>query len=270
MSIVIFSGPTLWNDPVQGAAGFTWLPPARRGDLLRAAAERPFAIGLIDGCFETVPSVWHKEILWALAHGVHVFGAASLGALRAAELARYGMRGVGSVYAQYVQGTLERDDAVAVLHAPAAHCFQPITEALVDMTATLDRAAAEGVLDAASARRLAAIAAATFFKERTWNAVLVRARGRNGGRRLARFRCWLKLNRVEAKRADARQMLVEISAFAAATQTPFDPRGLDVPATSLWRVLEEEVLGSPPTALNRMQPPAPRGTTSSTAFGSAR
>jgi hypothetical protein len=241
MTIAIFSGPTLWNDPA--AADFTWLPPACRGDLLRVAAERPFAIGLIDGCFETVPSVWHKEILWALAHGVHVFGAASLGALRAAELARYGMRGVGTVFAQYAQGTLERDDAVAVLHAPAAHGFQPITEALVDMTATLDKAVADGVLDAASGRRLAGIAAATFFKERTWHEVLARARGRNGGRRLVRFGRWLKRNRVEAKRADARQMLVALRAFSAATPAPFEPRGLAAPATSLWRVLEEEVLG---------------------------
>jgi hypothetical protein len=252
MTLAIFSGPTLWNDPVRGAAGFVWLPPACRGDLLRVAAQRPFAIGLIDGCFETVPSVWHKEVLWALAHGVHVFGAASLGALRAAELTPFGMRGVGEVFAQYAQGTLERDDAVAVLHAPAAQAFQPITEALVDMQATLVRAVSDGVLDTATGRRLAAIAAATFFKERTWHEVLTQASGRRAGRRLARFRGWLLRNRVEAKRADARQMLVEMRTFAAATRAPFEPQGHGVPATSLWRALEAEVLGKRP----RLRSPA--------------
>ena len=55
----------------------------------------PRAIGIIDGVFLDVASVWHREILWALSQGVHVFGAASMGALRAAELDGFGMRGVG-------------------------------------------------------------------------------------------------------------------------------------------------------------------------------
>ena len=49
----------------------------------RSIAHRPRAIGIIDGYFQQVPSVWHKEILWAMAQGVHVFGSASMGALRA-------------------------------------------------------------------------------------------------------------------------------------------------------------------------------------------
>ncbi|MEJ0097006.1 MAG: TfuA-like protein [Bauldia sp.] len=43
-------------------------------------------IGLVDGVFENVASVWHKEILYALSEGVQVFGAASMGALRAADV----------------------------------------------------------------------------------------------------------------------------------------------------------------------------------------
>ena len=58
-------------------------PPRRRLSRGAGAAE---AIGIIDGYFERVPSVWHKEILWAMAEGIHVFGSASMGALRAAEL----------------------------------------------------------------------------------------------------------------------------------------------------------------------------------------
>ena len=38
-------------------------------------------IGIIDGHFGNVPSVWHKEILFALSKGVEVSGAASMGAL---------------------------------------------------------------------------------------------------------------------------------------------------------------------------------------------
>lgn len=63
------------------------------GDITRAASERPAVIGVIDGVFEVVPTVWHKEILWVMARGVPVYGAASIGAQRAAELAPFGMRG---------------------------------------------------------------------------------------------------------------------------------------------------------------------------------
>ena len=60
--------------------------PSAQGDVYRVAQERPSAIGIVDGYFEGVLSVWHKEILWAMAEGIHVFGSASMGALRAAEL----------------------------------------------------------------------------------------------------------------------------------------------------------------------------------------
>ena len=46
---------------------------------------------IVDGSFQWTPAVWHKEILWAMGRGVHVFGAASMGALRAAELDGFGL-----------------------------------------------------------------------------------------------------------------------------------------------------------------------------------
>ena len=104
-------------------ADATVLPPARQGDIYRAVRHyAPRAIGLIDGAFAEVRAVWHREILWALSQGVHVFGAASMGALRAVELAPFGMRGVGAVYQAYQTGVwpgfdelFEDDDEVAVL-----------------------------------------------------------------------------------------------------------------------------------------------------------
>lgn len=64
------------------------------GDLLRLAP-RP---GIVDGSFHQTRAVRHKEILALIDAGVTVLGAASMGALRAAELDTYGMIGVGRVY----------------------------------------------------------------------------------------------------------------------------------------------------------------------------
>ncbi len=57
---------------------------------------------LIDGYFHQVPSVQHKEILYALHQGLAVFGCSSMGALRAAELADFGMVGIGRVFRRTV------------------------------------------------------------------------------------------------------------------------------------------------------------------------
>ena len=102
----------------------------------------------MDGVFERVPAVWHKEILFALSEGIHVYGAASMGALRAAELDRFGMRGVGEVYRAYADGVLEDDDEVAVAHAGAEDGFRPISDSMVDIRATLERRGVERDRDA--------------------------------------------------------------------------------------------------------------------------
>ena len=108
MSCYVFLGPTL--PPVEAASLLeaVYLPPVRQGDVLRLVrSARPKAIGIVDGYFRAVPAIWHKEVLFALSQGVHVFGAASMGALRAAELDGFGMVGVGRVYEAYRSGTFE-------------------------------------------------------------------------------------------------------------------------------------------------------------------
>ena len=82
--------------------------PSARGDGRRLPAGPargpPARIAIIDGLFEQVPAVWHKELLFAMARGVEVSGAASMGALRAAELHAFGMIGVGPTFAAYKSG----------------------------------------------------------------------------------------------------------------------------------------------------------------------
>src|ERR1700758_4110244 len=106
MIAIVFSGPSLPLSKAPFVAGMEWRPPVRQGDLYKAALGRPALIGVIDGTFELVPTVWHKEILWAMAQGIHVYGAASIGALRAAELHSFGMVGIGRIFDAYRDGIL--------------------------------------------------------------------------------------------------------------------------------------------------------------------
>ncbi len=215
---VVFAGPSLPPALRPADPAFEWRPPVKQGELYQAALTRPAIIGVVDGYFEATPTVWHKEILWAMAQGVHVYGSASIGALRAAELHPFGMTGVGRIYEAYRDGVLEDDDEVAVLHGPEELGYPALTEAMVDIRATLDRAVSEGILDGRLAARLAEIGKGLFYKERSWRAMLRLAAA--GALPIAGFAAWLPGGRVEQKRADALEMIAAIRAHLAAGVAP--------------------------------------------------
>ena len=105
MKVVIFLGPSLPLEEARQILDAVYLPPAQQADIVSVVGmHRPDVIGLVDGEFGQSLSVWHKEILYALDRGIHVFGASSMGALRAAETDMFGMIGVGEVYRQFASG----------------------------------------------------------------------------------------------------------------------------------------------------------------------
>lgn len=146
MSTVVFLGPSIPKTRVPSVEGVEVRLPVRQGDVLRALEEGATRIGIIDGYFDQVPSVWHKEILFAIEQGVVVYGAASMGALRAAELHTFGMIGVGRVFEMFRDGVLEDDDEVALLHGSADDGYRNISEAMVNLRDIVGAAIDEGVV----------------------------------------------------------------------------------------------------------------------------
>jgi hypothetical protein len=208
MRAVIFAGPSLPPHVRPSISVVEWLPPVRQGDVYRAALTRPAIIAIVDGYFEVTPTVWHKEILWAMAQGIQVYGAASIGALRAAELDAFGMKGVGRIYEMYRDGVLQDDDEVAVLHGPEELGFPSLTEAMVNVRATLGGAVAVHVTDAAIAERLIRVAKALFYKDRTYDR-LFEAAALDGfdAAVLRPLRAFLSEGQIDQKRRDALEML---------------------------------------------------------------
>jgi hypothetical protein len=233
--------------------GLEWRAPVRQGDVYNAALSRPAIIGIIDGYFEVVPTVWHKEILWAMAQGIHVYGAASIGALRAAELADFGMRGIGSIYEQFRDGILDDDDEVAVLHGPAEVGYVQLTEAMVNVRATIEQALSAGVLDDNVATRLQEVAKGLFYKNRTYGVILEKAAELGlPADALDNFAAWLPTGCADQKRTDALAMIAAIGDHLARgvsrmeTQYHFEhtvfwedarqKAGKPRPTTILWRI----------------------------------
>jgi len=220
MIAVIFAGPSMPPSTLP-IAGIDWRPPVRQGDLYLAALSNPAIIGVVDGYFEIVPTVWHKEILWAMAQGIHVYGAASIGALRAAELVDFGMKGIGHIYRQFHAGQLMDDDEVAVLHGPAETGYVQVTDAMVNVRATIDRALQLGIVEPAFAARLVSIGKSLFYKDRTYEAVLHAATEQGLAPEAARrFADWLPGGKVDQKHIDASEMLQAITAHIAGGVSP--------------------------------------------------
>jgi hypothetical protein len=221
MTVFIFTGPTLTHSDVRAGLDAVCLPPVSQGDVYCVARQGAEAIGIIDGYFDSVPSVWHKEILWAMAQGVHVYGSASMGALRAAELAAFGMEGVGAIFAAYRDGTLEDDDEVAVQHGPPDTGYRCLSEALVNIRATLAQAAAQAVIRPATRAALEEIAKALFYPERSYPLLLRRAAGHGlPAAEVDALGAWLPQNRIDQKRQDAFAMLRLMRAQPAANLGP--------------------------------------------------
>jgi hypothetical protein len=200
-SAVVFLGPSLDRREAAALLPADYRPPAARGDLSRAAREGARVIGLVDGVFFQESSVGHREILAALKAGVHVVGASSMGALRAAELHTLGMEGVGEVYRMYRDGVLVSDDEVALAFDPET--FMALSEPLVNIRATLTRAEADGIIGYLDSEALLSVASSLYYPDRTYPRIVRVAKAAVDPRTLSRFARWVETGAVDLKRSDA-------------------------------------------------------------------
>lgn len=239
--LVVFCGPTIGPEEVRAVLPHAeCLPPVEQGAVLAAIARRPAAvIAIVDGYFDRVPSVWHKEILWALRSGTRVVGASSMGALRAAELHQFGMIGVGEVFEQFRSGQLTDDDEVAVLHGPAELGYPAVSTAMVDLRDRFLRAAAADVISPEQAAQLTAVAKDLHYRDRTVPAVLRAAQWDPADS--TRVQDFVAADGPGLKHRDALAMLEFLAGTRAEFDGPADPPDIDLPRTLFFDALQNEV-----------------------------
>ncbi|WP_116200012.1 TfuA-like protein [Amycolatopsis circi] len=219
---ILFVGPSL-PDAAELARGsdIEVLPPVAAGDLPRLSVAAGDAVGIVDGYFHQVGTVRHKEILALLGEGVRVLGAASMGALRAAELDVFGMEGIGRIYADYRDGRLEADDEVTLLHSTPEEDYRPLSEPLVCMRATFSQAVAAGVCDSETAACLVAVLACWPFGRRSYDGLAAAGREAGIDPKLAReIGQYCVAHRLDPKRSDA---ILLLDALRHERPTPLDP-----------------------------------------------
>ncbi|SFU14732.1 hypothetical protein SAMN05444141_11055 [Pseudovibrio denitrificans] len=220
MSAVVFVGPSLSLAEAKSILDASFQPPVSQGDVYRAVERGARFIGIIDGFFEQVPAVWHKEILWALSQGVHVYGASSMGALRAAELVPFGMVGIGKVFQAFHDAKLEDDDEVAIAHGPAELGYPKLSEAMVNIRATLERAEKENVISKAFRELCEKESKLCHFPTRSYERLMTVLEGQGNRDEALRFRSWLPTGKVDIKHEDAMEMLHVMSKHQAQSCGP--------------------------------------------------
>ena len=209
LSIIVFLGPSLDLQTARSVLpNAEYFPPASRSDIEKAVSAGADIIGLIDGVFFEQCSVGHREILSALRQGVKVFGASSMGALRAFEMKSFGMVGIGQVFNLYDQNILESDDEVAIVCDPFSN--QPLSEALVNIRATLQKAESDSILTSEECGLFLKEAVSTYYPERIYGFLIekIKRSGVIAESSLLRFEEWiLKGNAADIKKEDAISLL---------------------------------------------------------------
>lgn len=229
--IAVFAGPSLPSpfrplDPI-----FEWHPPASAGDLLSLAENAPETLCLIDGYFDSCPAPWHKELLLLMAAGTTVYGASSMGALRAAELDAFGMIGIGAIFEAYSAGRLVGDDEVALIHAPERLDWAPLSVPMVELRATLIDACRRRVVGPPTARLIRDLAHDVHYSDRDWPLLERHCQEVTDAETFPRIRAL----HVPLKRLDA------IACLAAARREPHQrPPTVRPPLTCFIRELVDE------------------------------
>jgi hypothetical protein len=208
--LAVFAGPSL---PAVGrveCSGVSYLPPARRGDIAKAARHYR-AILLIDGVFHHDLAPSPREV-YAATQAVATFGAASIGALRGAECRPYGMVTLGVIARWYVSGVIDGDDEVAVLVDPRTQ--RALTVPLVNVRYVARLCVRRGLLSADEGQALINDARQIFYMDRQWVDVVAGVTARKRADVLAIARRDGDLKRLDATfalRSVARRLGVPLS-----------------------------------------------------------
>ena len=143
---------------------------------------------------------------------VKVFGSSSLGALRAVELGKYGMIGIGKIFRLFRDGILESDDEVAVTFTDYTNYK---SEALIDIRYNLFLAQKYKIIDNRTGRSILKVSKQTYFPYRTYEDILDKCKLKYPeiNSQVESFRGYILNNKKSLKERDAVRLLKHIKSI---------------------------------------------------------
>lgn len=207
---VIFLGPSLSREKARKILDADYRLPAKKGDILQLILKEVDIVGLVDGYFlQDYPPTPIEVYNLVRKRNVKVFGSSSLGALRAVELGKYGMIGIGKIFRLFRDGILESDDEVAVTFTDYTNYK---SEALIDIRYNLFLAQKYQIIDNMTRRSILRISKQTYFPYRTYEDILDKCKSKYPeiNSQLESFREYILNNKKSLKERDAVRLLKHI------------------------------------------------------------
>lgn len=207
---IVYLGPTLSREKAIKILDADYRDPAKKGDFLMLSqdSDEKKYVGFIDGVFlhDYPPSpieVYHL----ATRKNIELIGASSLGALRAVELEKFGMKGIGKIFQLYKNGIINADDEVAVTFTRENNILQ--SEAMIDIRFNLFLAYKKGIITNQTKKRIAKIAKNIYFPFRNYEDIikLTQRQFPSIYNELESFRSYILKNRDSLKARDAIKLL---------------------------------------------------------------
>jgi TfuA protein len=205
---IVFIGPSLAIEKARKIFDADYRSPAKKGDFLRLLAcindDDRTIVGLVDGLFlQDYPPTPIEVFQLLNKKNILVLGASSLGALRAVELEKYGMIGIGKIFELYKKNKIDADDEVAVTFTEETQHIQ--SEAMIDIRYNLFIALRKGVIDEKAKRAAVKVAKNMYFPDRNYEHLIDETKRRHPSLSdyLESFRSYISENRRSLKEQDA-------------------------------------------------------------------
>ncbi len=213
-NVVVFVGPSLDPEKARTILEADYRPPAKKGDLIKlimSLDEKETVVGLIDGYFLLDYPPTPIEVYQLIVRpNTVVIGSSSIGALRAVELEKFGMIGIGKIFQLFKHGKLDADDEVAVTFSQDLYRLQ--SEAMVDIRYNLYLSLKRGFVDKETKDAIAKVAKSIYFPYRTYQNIVEETiknypQLENNARR---FEAYILRNRKSLKERDALKLIEHI------------------------------------------------------------
>lgn len=209
---IIFLGPTLSLEKARKLIEADFVPPAKKGDFINLTmySEKRIII-LIDGVFlQDYPPTPIEVFQVIQKPNFQVYGASSLGALRAVELEKFGMKGYGQVFELYKKNIINADDEVAVTFDNE---YNLLSEAMIDIRYNLFHALKKGIIDKDTKSIMTKIAKNIYFPFRNYDIIINKSINKYPHKEeyLKNFQEFISKNRTSIKELDAINLLKKIA-----------------------------------------------------------
>ena len=207
---IVYLGPTLRKEEALKILDADYRDPAKKGDFLMLSqdSDEKKYVGFIDGVFlHDYPPPPIEVYHLATRKNIELLGASSLGALRAVELEKFGMKGIGKIFQLYKTGIIDADDEVAVTFVRGSNVLQ--SEAMIDIRFNLFLAYKKGIITNDTKKRFVKIANGIYFPFRNYEDIinLTQQQYPSIHDELENFRGHILQNRDSLKARDAVKLL---------------------------------------------------------------